>query len=139
MHTCDRRPEVVRALRLEIAPVTANVSILGPAIEFTVEVDGVTVRSLLEPAMDLTLTSLLVESNSGGPNLQPRRWRVPVTDRYRAHKEKWGLPRMRVWIDHLECSGAGVCVDACPVSDELLESALDAAEDCPQDCIFIST
>ena len=71
---------------------------------------------------------------------------------------------MQVWIDQTECSGVGVCVDACPglftlesdglayvnhggrkygsnepatVPDELLESALDAAEDCPQDCIYI--
>ncbi len=72
---------------------------------------------------------------------------------------------MRVWIDHAECSGVGVCVDACPeifmlesdslayitvgshrfgsndpanVSDELLEAVLDAAEDCPQDCIYVA-
>ena len=72
---------------------------------------------------------------------------------------------MRVWIDHSECSGVGVCVDACPdlfnlesdslayitvggrrfgsndpanVSEELLESVLDTAEDCPQDCIYVA-
>ncbi len=72
---------------------------------------------------------------------------------------------MRVWIDHAECCGVGVCVDACPelftleadslayvnvgghrfgsnepatVSDELLEGVLDAAEDCPQDCIYVA-
>jgi ferredoxin len=71
---------------------------------------------------------------------------------------------MRVWIDHAQCCGVGVCVDACPslfalasdglayvdlggraygsnepatVSDDLLEPVLDAAEDCPQDCIYI--
>lgn len=72
---------------------------------------------------------------------------------------------MRVWIDHEECAGVGVCVDACPqlftlegdglayinaggrllgsmeaaeVGDGLLEAVLDAAEDCPQDCIYVA-
>lgn len=71
---------------------------------------------------------------------------------------------MHVWIDHAECCGVGVCVDACPslfvladdslaylevggrryasnepavVDDALLDQVLDAAEDCPQDCIFV--
>jgi ferredoxin len=71
---------------------------------------------------------------------------------------------MRVWIDHDECSGVGVCVQACPqvfamgsdglayvtfggvtyasndpafVDDGLIEPVLDAAEDCPQDCIYV--
>lgn len=71
---------------------------------------------------------------------------------------------MRVWIDHDECAGIGVCVDACPELFEMAgdglayvrqggqtlgrnqvaefdpslgESVLDAAEDCPQDCIYI--
>jgi len=71
---------------------------------------------------------------------------------------------MRVWIDHDECAGVGVCVDACPevfilasdglayviqggqimgrneaavVEDSLGDSIMDAAEDCPQDCIYI--
>ena len=71
---------------------------------------------------------------------------------------------MRVWIDQDECSGVGVCVDACAqvftlgsdglayvvvggrvygsneyaiVDDSLLEPVLDAAEDCPQACIYV--
>ena len=71
---------------------------------------------------------------------------------------------MRVWIDQDECSGVGVCVDDCPevftlgsdgiayvvvagrayesnvpatVSDALLEGVLDAAEDCPEQCIYV--
>lgn len=71
---------------------------------------------------------------------------------------------MRVWIDQDLCSGVGVCVDASPqvftlgsdglayvsidgrtyasneeaiVDDSLLESVLDAAEDCPEACIYI--
>ncbi len=72
---------------------------------------------------------------------------------------------MRVWIDQAECTGVGACVDACPqlfvvdrsdglayietgglrygshqpapIDPALLESVIDAAEDCPQDCIFI--
>ncbi len=72
---------------------------------------------------------------------------------------------MNVWIDQDECSGVGVCVDACPqlfvlgpdglaylrsadglrgsnlpvtVGDGLGESVLDAAEDCPQNCIYVA-
>ena len=71
---------------------------------------------------------------------------------------------MQVWIDHEECCGVGVCVDACPslfvlapdslayvevgghrfgsnqpaaVDDSFLDQVLDAAEDCPQDCIYV--
>ncbi|MEY2553219.1 MAG: ferredoxin [Ilumatobacteraceae bacterium] len=71
---------------------------------------------------------------------------------------------MRVWIDQDECSGVGVCVDDCPqvftlgsdgiayvvvegrvygsnepatVNDALLEQVLDAAEGCPEECIYI--
>ncbi len=71
---------------------------------------------------------------------------------------------MRVWIDHDECAGVGVCVDACPevfvmasdglayvkqgdqilgrgqaatVDDALYDAVLDAADDCPQDCIYV--
>lgn len=71
---------------------------------------------------------------------------------------------IRVWIDQDECSGVGVCVDACPglfamqddglaylrtteglvgsnqpvaIGDDLLESVIDAAEDCPQNCIYV--
>jgi ferredoxin len=73
---------------------------------------------------------------------------------------------IRVWIDQDECSGVGVCVDACPqvftlgddglaylrsadglrgshqpvdVDDALAESVLDAADDCPQDCIHVDS
>jgi ferredoxin len=72
---------------------------------------------------------------------------------------------MHVWIDQTECTGVGVCVDACPrmfvvdssdglayvetgglryghnqpapIADAVLEAVIDAAEDCPQNCIFI--
>jgi ferredoxin len=71
---------------------------------------------------------------------------------------------MRVWIDQDECSGVGVCVQDSPqvfvlgsdgiayvtlggrmyasnevaiIDDALLESVLDAAEDCPEQCIYI--
>ncbi|RMH67512.1 MAG: ferredoxin [Actinomyces sp.] len=71
---------------------------------------------------------------------------------------------MRVWIDHDECAGVGVCVDACPevfvlasdglayvkqngqilgrdqaavVDDALYDAVCDAADDCPQDCIYV--
>ncbi len=72
---------------------------------------------------------------------------------------------MQVWIDHVECCGVGVCVDACPemltlesdglayvnlngkkygsnepapLPEAFLEGMLDAAEECPQDCIYVS-
>lgn len=71
---------------------------------------------------------------------------------------------MQVWIDKDECCGVGVCVDDCPslfvmdgslahveiggrrfesneaatVGDELLDQVLDAAESCPQDCIYVA-
>jgi ferredoxin len=71
---------------------------------------------------------------------------------------------IRVWIDQDECSGVGVCVDACPqlfsleadglaylrttagllgsnqpvlVGDDMAESVIDAAEDCPENCIYV--
>lgn len=72
---------------------------------------------------------------------------------------------MRVWIDGDLCTGVGLCESACPdvfkmagdgiahVIDRtgavlpsgtaaefdpgLLESVLEAAEDCPEECIFI--
>lgn len=71
---------------------------------------------------------------------------------------------MRVWIDQAECIGVGTCVDVCPsvfaldddgiavvevagrrsgdnvpaeVSTDHLEAVLDAAEDCPQSCIYV--
>ncbi len=71
---------------------------------------------------------------------------------------------MRVWIDQDECSGVGVCVQACPqvfvmgsdglayvtvngqmyasneyaiVDDSLLDPVLDAVEDCPERCIYV--
>jgi ferredoxin len=71
---------------------------------------------------------------------------------------------MRVWIDQDLCSGVAVCADACPevfamgsdslayvtvdgrmyasneyaiVDDSLLEGVLDAAEDCPEACIYV--
>ena len=71
---------------------------------------------------------------------------------------------MRVWIDQDECSGVGVCVQESPqvfvlgsdglayvqvagrlyssnepaiVDDAFLEPVLDAAEDCPQSCIYV--
>ncbi len=71
---------------------------------------------------------------------------------------------MKVWIDQDECSGVGLCVQDCPevftlasdglayvtidgrmyasnvaaiVDDVFLESVLDAAEDCPEECIYI--
>jgi ferredoxin len=71
---------------------------------------------------------------------------------------------MRVWIDQDECSGVGVCVQDSPqvfvlgsdgiayvtlggrmygsnemaiIDDAFLESVLDAAEDCPEQCIYI--
>lgn len=73
---------------------------------------------------------------------------------------------IHVWIDQDECSGVGVCVDACPqvftlgddglaylrsanglvgshqtvaVGDALAESVLDAVDDCPQNCIYIDS
>jgi ferredoxin len=71
---------------------------------------------------------------------------------------------MRVWIDQAECIGVGTCVDVCPqvfaldsdgiavvefggrrygdneqaeVNSDHLERVLDAAEDCPQSCIYV--
>ena len=71
---------------------------------------------------------------------------------------------MRVWIDQDECSGVGVCVQDCPqafvlgsdgiayvtvagrmyasneaatVDDSLLDSVLDAVENCPEQCIYV--
>jgi ferredoxin len=71
---------------------------------------------------------------------------------------------MRVWVDQDECSGVGVCVQDCPqvftlgsdglayitvggrvygsnevavVDDSLIEAVLDAAEDCPEQCIYL--
>ncbi|MEP7204335.1 MAG: ferredoxin [Ilumatobacteraceae bacterium] len=71
---------------------------------------------------------------------------------------------MRVWIDQDLCSGVAVCVQDCPevftlgsdglayvtidgrmyasdeqaiVDDALFEPVLDAAEDCPEECIYV--
>ena len=72
---------------------------------------------------------------------------------------------MRVWIDGDLCTGVALCEQACPevfamasdgiahvvdpsgqmlaskiaapFADELVESVLEAAEGCPEECIFI--
>jgi ferredoxin len=72
---------------------------------------------------------------------------------------------MRVWIDGEQCTGVALCEQACPevfamapdgiahvldaagqmlpdktaapFANELLESVLEAAEGCPEECIFI--
>lgn len=74
---------------------------------------------------------------------------------------------MNVWIDGEQCSGVALCEDACPqvfamagdgiahvkapngqlmddrvpvpFDPSLLESVIEAAEVCPQDCIFIES
>lgn len=72
---------------------------------------------------------------------------------------------MRVWIDGDACTGVGLCESACPevftmasdgiahvvdrsgsvlasntaaeFADALLDNVLEAAEDCPEECIYI--
>lgn len=72
---------------------------------------------------------------------------------------------MRVWIDGEACTGVGLCESACPdvfkmasdgiahvvdrsgsvlpsgaaaeFADSLLEGVIEAAEDCPEECIYI--
>lgn len=74
---------------------------------------------------------------------------------------------MKVWVDQDICTGDGLCTDHCPsmfsmhgelsyvnstgagpslrggsadmaeIPDHLLDHVLDAAEDCPGECIFI--
>lgn len=74
---------------------------------------------------------------------------------------------MRVWIDGELCTGVALCEGTCPqvfamasdgiahvvdpsgnvladrtmaaFADEHLEDVLEAAEDCPEECIFIET
>jgi ferredoxin len=68
---------------------------------------------------------------------------------------------MKVWVDHDLCTGDGLCEEICPsmfamvdgvshvlvggqpsdgmadVPDHSLDHVLDAAEECPGECIFI--
>ena len=71
---------------------------------------------------------------------------------------------MKVWVDHDLCTGDGLCEEHCPqmfhmvngvshvrdaqgallqtgamaeVPDSLLNAVLDAAEECPGECIFV--
>lgn len=74
---------------------------------------------------------------------------------------------MKVWVDQDVCTGDGLCEESCPsvfhlrdnmsfvgvpgfqpswvggaadrvdIPDDLLDAVLDAAEDCPGECIFI--
>jgi len=71
---------------------------------------------------------------------------------------------MKVWVDHDLCTGDGLCEEHCPqlfhmvngvsnvrdahgvllpyggmaeIPDSLLDKVIDAAEECPGECIFI--
>ena len=73
---------------------------------------------------------------------------------------------MRVWVDHHLCIGNGICADICPevfqvaggiayvlgpdgarlasgvdgsadVSGELVDAVIEAAEECPAECIYL--
>lgn len=68
---------------------------------------------------------------------------------------------MKVWVDHDLCTGDALCTEICPsmfvmvdavsnvldrgkpilgmadIPDQFLEQVLDAAEECPGECIFV--
>ena len=70
-------------------------------------------------------------------------------------------PDMKVWIDQDLCTGDGLCTEICPsmfvmadavaqvfeqgkpilgmanIPDKFLDQVLDAAEECPGECIFV--